>query len=452
MFKTLGKFWKSWTAGSLSLLALVLLSAVVWAVGLSGYLINEPALAIDANYTVNLKAAGVNTVSAQAVFSSATLSSDSFQDGQVSTGNVTIANAAAVSSAAASNSVTIVSTNGIQGQALAFPGFVLREGINWKKKDTSSGTAASLAAALAVIPNMSISRVSNVIYTTAPAGSYYNSAWQFSSSSPTVLSVAHQYFTGGLNNAVLTINGVPLRQGKDWQVGATSATAATSIVAAIAASARLNPYIAATANSPTNGRIALQAKATGSSYNFAISASTNAITTLHPTMIGGADSAYVLNQPTITISGHNLTLGLAVLYSSGGATVSIGGLTNQTTYYAIPVTANSFSLASSKANAILGTAIPLTSSATPTAAHTFTIAPLAFTTGVTTGLKWQVSNDGSTYSDMAVSSVSWVSGGGAGSTSWDLGRINYQYLRAKVVGPTTGGLNLQVTVLGSNTF
>jgi hypothetical protein len=146
-------------------------------------------------------------------------------------------------------------------------------------------------------------------------------------------------------------------------------------------------------------------------------------------------------------------VGFAVLYSSAGA-ATLGGLTNQTTYFVIPVDYNTIKLASSVTNARAGTAITLTSSSTQTTANTFTLAPVAIS-GIPSG-KWQVSNDGSLWQDytttsggVAVSSFTVLSytAGGA-STSWDFGNVGYQFIRLAVIGPTTGGLNLLVTMNG----
>jgi hypothetical protein len=62
---------------------------------------------------------------------------------------------------------------------------------------------------------------------------------------------------------------------------------------------------------------------------------------------------------TITIIGHNLLTGDSVLYNNGDGT-SIGGLTNNSTYYVIRVNSNTFKLASSAALAQAGTAIAIT--------------------------------------------------------------------------------------------
>ncbi|TAK79855.1 MAG: hypothetical protein EPO20_30620, partial [Betaproteobacteria bacterium] len=71
----------------------------------------------------------------------------------------------------------------------------------------------------------------------------------------------------------------------------------------------------------------------------------------------------------IHLAGHGLQTGDVVVYGNGGGT-DIGGLVNATTYYAILVDADHFKLASSPANALLGTAIDLTGTGSGSE-HTF---------------------------------------------------------------------------------
>lgn len=89
----------------------------------------------------------------------------------------------------------------------------------------------------------------------------------------------------------------------------------------------------------------------------------------------------------ITVTGadnhaHNeIQTGQAILYDTTSGVIT--GLTDNTTYYVIRVTATSFSLATSRANAIAGTVIALSSdgSGTQTFAITYTARPLGQTGG-----------------------------------------------------------------------
>ncbi len=93
------------------------------------------------------------------------------------------------------------------------------------------------------------------------------------------------------------------------------------------------------------------------------------------------------SSDTITVTGadnhaHNeLQTGQAVFYATTGAVIT--GLSDDTTYYAIRVTATSFKLATSRANAIAGTSITLSGDGTGT--QTFTITYTARPLGQTGG-------------------------------------------------------------------
>lgn len=72
-----------------------------------------------------------------------------------------------------------------------------------------------------------------------------------------------------------------------------------------------------------------------------------------------ATTAVNTTSEAITYTAHGLTTGDAIKYYENGGT-AIAGLTDETTYYAIGVDANSFKVAASSANATAGTAINLT--------------------------------------------------------------------------------------------
>jgi hypothetical protein len=160
-------------------------------------------------------------------------------------------------------------------------------------------------------------------------------------------------------------------------------------------------------------------------------------------MTGGSNSAYVLNTPTITIPSNGFSLGLPVLYSTSGA-VGITGLTNQTTYYVVPIDTNNFKLASSQANALAGTVISLASLSTA-GPHTYTLTPTPIT-GTPT-FQWQESNDGSTFVSTG-STTSFASPYTSTTTFQDFGAINPVYVRLKVVGPTAGAIRIRCIVNG----
>lgn len=413
-------------------------------------LVNESALAYNKTYVIDLQNVGIGSISAQAVYSSATVPSQTFQDGTQSTGSFTVVTIAALSSATASNNVTIANNAGTLGSSLILPGYVLSNGINWLTADVASNTAVSLAAALQTVPGLQVSLApgSTVIYTTAPSyGTFYNS-WAFLSSTPTALTVATPLFTGGQNNADVFLNGVKLKQAQQWNVGVSAAATATNIATAINANPTLNQIVKASAS----GAVVTATSTLAGLNAFALKTSTPAaITTSAAAMTGGKNPSFALNGQ-INIPGNVFTTALPLLYTSNG--LSIGGLVNQTTYYAVPLTASSFAtgtvaLASTSVNAQAGAYLTFTSSTTQLVAHTGTLAPLAITG--TPSFKWQASNDSTNWSDVAVASVTLTSySNPAANMIWSFGYLGPRYLRLNVVAPTTGGLALGVTVIGTN--
>ena len=413
-------------------------------------LTNETALAYNNTYVLDLQAAGVTSLSAQAVYSSATVASQAFQDGTQSTGSFTVANNGGLSTATATNNVTVVDNTGLSNASLVLPGYVFREGVDWAVRDVSSNTAESIKLALATVPGLGVSRAagSAIVYATAPAyGTFYNS-WTFTSSTPTALSVATPNFQGGQDNAVVYLNGVRMKQGFDWTKGASASASATALAAAINANTLLNKYVKVGAS----GAVVTATSTLAGVNNFTLTTSSpTAISVNNPAMTGGTAPSFALSGK-ITIPNHGFTLALPVLYSPSPS-LTIGGLTDQTTYYVVPVDANTIGLSSTSVVAVSGVYKTFTSSTTQLAADTGTLAPLPIT-GIPS-FKWQVSNDNVNWSDVAVSSVTMGATGTAYSippsnTLWSFGYIGPRFLRANVIAPTTGGIQLKIVVVGTN--
>ena len=173
-------------------------------------------------------------------------------------------------------------------------------------------------------------------------------------------------------------------------------------------------------------------------------------------MVGGVSASFTINSPIINLASHGYTKGLEVLYTS--STYTIAPLVSGTTYYVIPLTANSLELATTSTGAVAGSPITITSSNTLTAKDTFTLAPLAITG--TPSYKWQVSEDGITWSDylttpygVSVSSItigSYISTGTV--NTWDFPSIDYPWISLNVVAPTTGGIKLTAYGNGKGTI
>ena len=421
----------------------------------SAYLVNSTVTA-NSNYTLNLNttpnAEGINHISAQAVYSSATVPTNTFNDGKAATGTITISNPTNLIGVVSTATVSVVSNN-IIGYAKVFlttPGrtTVLYVNNNWYQGNTSSNTAVSIAQAInyqtTFIGFTASTTSANTVTVTCPTtGTNCNGATLTVNTSSLTASGA---FSGGNNNAVLTINGVPLTQGNQWTATSFSSATATSIASAINGSSSLSAIMAAQA---IGSVVYATTTATGIATNYAWSSSnTGSMTLLNSTgLSGGTNSAYQINSGVIHIPSHGLATGYGVTYSTGSG-VTITPLVTGTVYYAISVDANDIELASSLANATAGTYITLTSQST-TGPHTFTLTPQPYTG--TASMAWYGSVDCVNYNPVSISSLTITSPTTAPqSTLWNFGRINYTCLQLQVIAPTQGGLNLAVKVNGKN--
>jgi hypothetical protein len=318
-----------------------------------------------------------------------------------------------------------------------------------------SGVAVARTYPLA-LNNYSVDQAAFVLlWSSATPGSTTFNDGAVSSATLTVSSSPAQGITG----EAVCINQTCLIDGRDWThspIGQSSGTA-INIAAAINANTTLNQVIIATA--PTNSSVVYTTSVVvGTSANFALYASTTAVR-WNPAnaMIGGRDSSFTINQTVIFSSnpwspvGKTPMVGLPVVFSTG--TSAIGGLTNQTTYYVIPINANAFGLSTTSTGALAGynelpvvssTAIPgtfiaFTSSQTKLTADNYTLAATVFA-GTPSGL-WQVSNDGQNWSTYASSGTVILapSGGVQQSLAGDFGTINFAFIRFNLNTPPTGG-------------
>ena len=236
----------------------------------TGNLASETALAYDKNFTMDLRQEGVINIAAQAIYSSATLTAKTFVGGTVSTGSLTIASNTGLSTAAAHNTITVLSTSSLSGASIVFPGYPIRQGWEWRVGATVAATAINIKNAInKKIPYVTASTTSaNVVTLTVVSnGTAFNAITATSSvSSITVLA----NFVGGLDNAIVKINGTDLRCNTDWTTGASSAATATNIITAINANAKIKPWVVATSGG--TGIITLTSKIVGTKANFLYSA------------------------------------------------------------------------------------------------------------------------------------------------------------------------------------
>lgn len=343
--------------------------------------------------------------------------------------------ALAISSAAFSGGAN----DGLLGAILTVNGKPYANGISWNSFDPVTGVsvstraAASIATLLGKISGISASAVSSVVYATATvAGSVGNTYTMSSNKAGLVVGGAN--FSAGRDTASITIDGVVLTNGVEWSAGASSVTAAKSISDAIVADPTLSTVMVST----WSGNVVFATSTiTGTAANFSLSSLTSAIAVVGFT--GGGPSNIDLAANTITVAGNALTTGRPVLYTKSAGTDPTP-LAAGTTYYPIVVTAGSaFQLSYTSTGALAGLPIDLTAAAT---GGTFALTPLALTGSPS--FKWQLSNDGSNFIDINVSSVTFSSPYTSTSTYWDFGQVNMRYLRLKFTGPTTGGVSLSV--------
>jgi len=408
----------------------------------SAYLVNDPKISVDSAYVLNTDANNLTYATAVATYDDGTPAAKTFTDGQISTGSITVKTLSALTTAYASNTITVLSTSNLANAQCALPGYAFKQTIDWRVGASTSATAASIATALAKIPWLTVTRDFAVITITAKVpGSYYNTIPVSCNSAN--LSVATPYMTGGQDNAVITINGISLQHNLDWYVGTTSATAATSITSAINGNTALAALLTATANSPTDGIVALASDVEGASMNFSLNSSSPAALTASGTaMTGGSDSAYATGSTLIDIPAHGFNMGLPVLYTEGAAPMT--PLVDQTTYFISLVDANTIKLATTSARAVSGLGVTIT--AVPAPSNTYTLSPLA--SGGVSSFKWEVSSDNVNWSDMSVASVTISDYGTLPLTSsWDLDTSS-GYVRLSLIAPTAGALNLSVLVEG----
>ena len=403
----------------------------------SGNLVNDTVIGVSTNYDLDLKE--MDSISFVATYSTAAPSNKTFTDGQKATATVTVTDYSSLTPLEAWVTIAVTSSPADMANiVVTLNGVRFKEGSNsdWVRNASTATTATNLAAAIDAHADFVASAIGSVVHASAAVAGTFANTWVATSTFNNGDTTA-PYFTfsgttfgNGRDNARLVINDVLFSQGTDFDAETSSITTAYNLSLAIAASDLASELTISTGS--TSGIVTLTAVDIGASANaWDLFSSTEAALTTDG-FTGGSASKVDLTNDTIAIDGHGFGTGFAVLYTTAGAT--IGGLTDQTTYYVIKENTGKISLASSKANASAGTAINLTSE---TGSKTYTLAAIAISG--TPSFKWQASNDGTNFVDLAVSSVTFSA---AGSTGWDFGAINYRWLRLAFTASTFGGFNL----------
>lgn len=413
-------------------------------------LVNDTAIALDTNYDLDLRE--IDTISFVGTTSSTTLAAKTFTDGVKSTGSIMVNDYTKLTPAEASVSITISSSPaGMNGIVVTLNGVRFKEGSNgaWVRNASTTTTATNLAAAINAHADFIAVADGNVVIASAAVVGIYANTWvataTFNNGSTVAsyVSFSANAFSGGRQNSSFTIGSYKFTQGVNYTAATSSMSTASSICANILTSA-VTFYVTCSTSASAGGLVSLTAANVGTDVNaFTLYSSTEPALDADG-FRGGTVSKVDLTNDLISINGHGYNSGVAVLYSTA-ATGAIGGLTTGTTYYVIKINTGQIKLATSKANATAGTAINLTSVVGGNT-YTLTPSPMAATTGF--GVKWQASNDLSTFVDLAVSSVTINSTSGSTVTNWNLGDIGYRYLRLKYLAPLFGGSSLQFSGTG----
>ena len=403
---------------------------------LDGVEISRPAQGI--NFTQSIDVSRYDTLGVQAVYSDGTPSSHTLTSGtrEVSTVTVT-SNFSALISTQARVFVCIQSTTSVLGDSVTLAGTVFTEGTDWFASGISSSAAAiQLKNRIDAHPDFVATTVGSTVTVRWITVGTSGNGLPVSSSDASNLQISSTAFLNGVAQETLTISGVTLTEGVDFRAVTSSAVTAAAIATAINANTSLNTVFVASITS--SSLIAVSARYPGTLNNYIMSSSTNLGT------IGfniGLTTDLDLVNDIITKTSHGLTTGLAVQYKTESGT-AIGGLTTATTYFAIKLTENTYKLATSTTLAVAGTAIDL--STVPATVSSYGMIPAPLVVGLA-GFHWQASNDGTNFSNLSVSSVTYSA---ADTTLWDFGSFAYRYLRMLFIGPTRGGITVTTTAHG----
>lgn len=268
------------------------------------------------------------------------------------------------------------------------------------------------------------------------SGTYANVSFTDGTKSSATITVTSTTYVLA-STPTLIINGITLT----YVPVATATGTAKAISDAIVANVSLNTIIISSWG--TNGVVYATSTVPGVNAYTITSSSWAALTPNGVVFAGGIASDVSSTADTIT-KANTFTTGLGI-YITTTTNVALGGLTWGTTYFVISIDATSFKLATTAANATLGTAIDISTSSTGGGA--FVLQASTFTAG-SAGFAWQVSNDNTNFYTLPIISSVTVPTGTIATQGWDFGTFNYRYLRLNFTGPTRGGVVLDLSIQG----
>jgi hypothetical protein len=246
---------------------------------------------------------------------------------------------------------------------------------------------------------------------------------------------------GDVAGSTVTVNSVRFVEGQQWtyDTGFTSMSA-LSLYTILASSIDYISFSLGTGESVIYSTSNIVG--TAGQYTFSSTASSVTVTGLS----GGSetDISYVGDQ---IVRANDFVIGIGLLYTMSVGTSPVNLVAN-TTYYAIP-TATTIQLATTKLNAIGGTAIDIQTVPMP-GGSSFSLAPILTDAGSAFGFKWQYSNDKENWYDSTLSSVT-ISGDETPSNYlWDFGFTSYKYIRGVLTAGSFGAIKFKLQGYGKS--
>lgn len=446
-------------------------------------------LAPSSNTDLDLNFNHVDALSVQINYSSANASTVSFTDGNTSTMSILLASLTGLNTAYATNNITVSSFTFLRDNPSYLSvnagtvSYLLRGGLDYTVTGSSNAIARSIQSKLnSIFSGLIISTVATgkgVIFSTAANYGSGGNAISIFSSSNAALTVNSATFVGGQDAAFFTIGGKKFTANQEWFVGTTTLTTSVNIKNALRASTLSTVVNFSTPNAQA-ALITGTSTVVGAWTNFAMISSTpTALTLSGPNFARGADSDIIygnfnnqnqsfayfgagivyplqntstLNTILKTQTQWGTALPVRVAVVSGTLPLPLVAVT---TYYASNLTTAGFGLSDTSTGAVAGLLLTLSTSSL-TGAGSFTMTPIALSG--TPAFKLQMSNDGTNFSDVFVSTsallapfttnVSFASPYTTASVLYNIGNVYYRFLRFAYTAATFGATNINYIVNG----